>query len=288
MRLFILSFTFFLNACATKNLDDYTRYKANKKINNFLEGSLVINLDYTNSIDFRGIYDANNSVGNIPIMYSGAAGIGGFFAQVMTHAAMSSSAQNSKLSAQQLEANKKLVPLQNILTDFKEISLIHKNEHYVFLERGSEIDQIFIESNPIFYLSQDLSCITLKHKIQAFQPKSKKAFYQNMIEVISAVLPIDNSYTFLKENNGEQLKAITTKLYQESLSLAVSDLKGQYNTIGSTQKSFRFYQGGKLRIERGSNLYNGENKNIIRNLRGWIISYPHKINVINSKDVTKL
>jgi hypothetical protein len=273
MRYFPIFLAAILSACASQKHDDYTKYQILETNLDYSKKNFVIQVDKKKSVDFRGIYNTDQSVEHGPIMYEGGAGAGGFLAQVLVHAAISSNMQNNKLSQQETQANKILSPFKTTIENLSQESLIHESNLYHFEDNPDDND-IILTSNPIFFLSQDMTSITLKNIISAKQKNSKNVIYDNLVEVISKELPSKEIIEKFNENKGESIKKMTRELYQHSLMLALSDLKGNYDTSETPHKNFRFKQGKKSRFERGASIEQNEDTSTIRNLRGWLISYP--------------
>jgi len=252
-------------------VDEYSQYLASQQTESLSEKQFYIELEADKTLDFRGVYDSRNSVGQGSVMYAGDAGAGGLLAQVLIHAAISKNAQDAKLSRQQLEANEILAPMQPVLQGINQEILIHDDERYHFSNNSADI---ILESQPIFFMSQNMRSISLKHKIKAHQLDATKALYENSIEVVSSAIEAEEPYELLRNHDGARLKEIAKDLYEYSLSLALADIAGEYQSEDAKQKSFRFYQGDKLRVERGVSVAQGQDKSVIRNLRGWLVAFP--------------
>jgi len=272
MKLILLIPILLLCACATNKVDEYSQYLAVQQEETLFEKQFLVELEAGKSLDFRGVYDSRNAVDHGSVLYAGDAGVGGLLAQVLVHAAISKNAQNAKLSQQQLEANAVLAPMQPMLEGINQTILIHDSEGYHFSSNNSA--DIVLESQPIFFISQNMRSISLKHKVKAHQLDTSKTLYENSIEVLSSDLDAEEPYELLGSDDGARLKEIAKNLYEYSLSLAVADIKGEYQSGDSKQKSFRVYQGDKLRVERGASVDQGQDKSVIRNLRGWLVAFP--------------
>ena len=264
-----------LCACSSPKLDDYVKYKVSPQVHELINQKLIIELSDKSSVDFRGVYEPNAKVDSASILYSGDAGVAGVFAQIATHAAMNSSARSVKLSKQQIEANKVLEPFNHVLADFTQGELMHSNKEYSFNEKLDSPQDIYLKSYPIFFVSQDLRTISLKQRILVFRANDKDPLYQNLIEVVSPAIQGDNPHGLLLQEDGALLKKLTKNLYKESLSFVISDIYGEYKDVTSPQKSYRFYQGESLRVERGVRLESRSESMLIRNLRGWLVAFPN-------------
>ena len=263
-----------LCACgATPKSDDYAKYKSSKSADTFTGQSVAISLERAAPVDFRAIYEVpGGQVG--AVTYNGAAGAGGVLAQVIAHAAISASAQDAQLSAAQTAANKVLEPLRPSLQGFDQQALIPAGSTYPFVGDGTSAEEWVMDSRPIFYVSQDLKFVTLKHVVSIRRKNSKNAAYENLVEVVSADIAGDKPLTKLQANNAALLREIAKDLYGYSLSLVMADISGTRTDASTQQRSVSFQQGGKARVERGNDVAQDCNTAVMRNLRGWLIAYP--------------
>lgn len=275
MKFPIVLLVLLLAGCnSTPKRDDYTQYVAKPTASETISGPIFVSLDANKYPDFRGVYDADNTIANNSMLYQGGAGGAGVLAQILTHAAVNSSAQKSKLAEQQKKANKVLQPILPALENIGFSDLVYQHEDYVFAQSDAEgTPAIKLQSDPIFFFSKDLKSLTLKHVVKATKPSSKKPFYQNIVEVVGSNIQED-PVLWWTDNEAQRLRDSVKHLYQLSLRLAAQDIKGQLDAEGVPQRNHRFYQGGELRIERGTELKTDCESRVIRNLRGWLVVYP--------------
>lgn len=257
--------------CASAKRDSYATYSRNgtAQLTN-----LTVQLQPQESVDVRGVYDANDSVGTGGMMYSGAAGAGGAVAQLLIHAAVSSTAQERKLAAQQSEADKVLIPFQEHLALLSAQSLLHTDSRYSFGEQAPSGDAQLL-SRPIFYLTQDSRRVSVIHvvEVRGANPKGDP-IYSNVIEVLGPLLPQDSATEVLLSSTELGLEQQIVELYRQSLDLAVRDVRREFATASSPQQTFRIEGSDMARVERGSGLVSDCKFQAIRNLRGWVIAFP--------------
>jgi len=265
-----------LSACAQHKYDDYSLHVESEHALDVTVEKLYVDLQTNAPVALRGVYDNDNAIKSGNIMYDGSAGAGGVIAQILTHAAINSNMKNSKLSKQQIEANKVLEPFQGILKGYTQDALIHDGNDYRFLFKdvGNNSSSLILDSYPVFYMSQDMRLLTLKHVVKVYRYEDKGIVYQNLIEVISPLIESGDLIEQLRSEQGSLLKNKLKDLYKDSLSLVISDLKGEYKA-SEAQKSFRIYSGDKMRIERGVGVAKKDDLIVIRNLRGWLVSFPY-------------
>lgn len=268
-----------LTGCAAPQKDDYVAYVGAKKVFKTNAAPLYAKFVY-NQIDLRGDYDPDDAFAMNSIMYSGDAGVVGMLAQVAVHAAISNNAQDSRISAQQLEANKVLEPLSGVLTNLSTKQLQFTSEQLIWLAEDQEYPASVLMSKPIFFLSQDARVLSLKHviSVESSLPKSgskknKQKLYSNLIEVVSAPLPAEDAMDYWLANNATALTVTMQALYIKSVELALADLKGELAQSDQAE-TFTVEISDKLRIERGNKITADCRQLVLRNLRGWIIALP--------------
>lgn len=254
----------------TPKRDDYSVYVNNSGILvDQFDAPLFVKLDSEQSLDFRAIYESNNTVDANSILYQGGAGVGGLLAQVLVHNAINQSAQTSKLASMQEAANNALQPLSMILEQLKTNALIHEHGEYFFNESEAEY---VLDSKPIFFFSKDLRSLSVKHIVNLYKSGERKPVYQNMVEVLETNVEGDPVEYWLNADD-QVIKNTTNKLYKTSLAIAVADIKGKFAEADSKQKNYRIQHGERKRFERGTHLHSFCNTSIIRNLRGWLIAF---------------
>jgi hypothetical protein len=267
-----------LLGCAAPQKDDYITYIKKAPPSSLLVTSFPVSLE-GGQLDVRGEYDSDDAFDHNAIMYSGDAGLVGMLAQVATHAAISNNAQNARLSEQQLQSNKVLEPLSDILKTMT-TELLHFNAEDISWEAefsGSDAPPLI--SKPIFFMSQDARVLSLKHIVslkstdKVSRTKKAQLIYSNLIEVLAAPVDVEAPLEYWLSDDGQQFKIAIKSLYKQSLQLALSDIKGELQQQ-STAETFKFQLQNKLRFERGNRLIVGCNQLVIRNLRGWILVLP--------------
>ncbi|MCO7226457.1 hypothetical protein [Pleionea sp. CnH1-48] len=277
----ILASTLLLACTSTPKTKDYTKFQRNTDSLPLENAHLTIILKAEQLVDFNGVYSSDRSVSQAGMMYSGSAGGAGFLAQILTHAAVTSSSQQSKLNENQKKANKVLAPFKEELNSFRQSELVHKNPNYQFSQ--TKESGINVETTPMFYLSQDMKNIVLKLLVSVTSEKQKKPIYQNLVEYVSKDVTDKNKVDYWSKNSSQNLKTTSKELYQASLQLAIKDIKNELSSKSSQTKTYRYYTGEALKIERGALVQSNCKRTTVRNLRGWLISFPVEE---NNQDVT--
>lgn len=281
--LVVLGLSIGLIACSSKKpkTDDYLPHVATNSFFHQSPPPMSIRLPEQALIDMRGEYDPSNQVQSAQIMYSGAAGLGGMLVQVATHAAISDSQQDNKLSEQQIRANGVLQPIQPVYSTFTNKDLMFAHPQVSF-NKVDSADTYIIENKPIYFLSQDARTLTLRNIVYISDPKQKptsgknkrqSSLYQNIVEVTAVSLNSDKPNNEWLADNGALLRKTLQELYVRSVDIAISDIHGKFNIV-KADETISFTQGKTQRTERGKLLQQECEYSLIRNLRGWLISVP--------------
>lgn len=266
-----------LGCGSTPKRDDYAES---------ITGTYKINADaplqvqfFNNALcDFRVNYSSNNTVSPDHMMYDGSAGVAGLLAQIAVHAAIKKSAREAKLAENQEGANRYLRPINDVLKTISHKDLVPNDEkfHFAIADTENTIarqpQNDVLVSHPIFFFSEDLKSLTLKHVVKVQDKGAKTPKYQNMIEVISKTDATDAKAYWLNTDEQNLLQHIRG-LYKDSLLIVHKELAGQLAS-DVKQKNHRITVNEKSRFERGSAVLQTCNQTVIRNLRGWLIAFP--------------
>lgn len=274
---------------STPKTNDYTQYTHN---------ALAAHIDYfavemTNqkALDFRGIYDPNNTVEGSQILYAGVGTSGaGIAASVLTqiflHEGINNTAQRKKLQAQQRKANLALTPIQEKLATLTPEMLTHAATDYGFENTATQ--EYRLKTTPVFFFSQDLTTLSIKNVVtlvktagdntEQEKKKSKKkgatdSIYENLIEVHHVHFPKEDTAAYINTLSNAELQHIVQTLYKQSIELAINDING-LGLKDKPEQSFKIYNGTDLQLERGKLFKEDCDKHILQNLRGWLIAYP--------------
>lgn len=275
-RCFFMSLVISIStSCASPKYDEFTEHKKSLVKNVENTSTIMISLKPGN-IEFRGMYENDNSINSANFLYHGGAGAGGVLAQIITQAAINSSLKNDKINKQREAAKKTLQPIESILNKMTSDILIQNNAGFSYIAiDGSDTSQgVTFSSNPIFFFNKRRNAVTLKHKVTATRGSNPKVLYQNLIEVISPTFNTLEGSDAHADEKTNQLTKTLKNIYQDSLALAKKDFQGEL-VSSSPQHSHRIRENHKLRVERGYLIEaDTSGRAVIRNLRGWLISYP--------------
>lgn len=205
---------------------------------------------------------------------------GGFIAAVITHGVVVDSIRNAEKSSKQKLADKVLDPFLPVLDNFSYTDLMYDWREYLHSpdtgkgdKNTKEIDRSkwTINSIPVFFVTQDLSGIVLDNLIR-ISDKDGKIIYQKYIKVVSRPMKNKDLIGYWLEDSGFRLKRTSVELFNESLNLVIQDLENKTND--NKYVTFRYYEGSKLKMERGQLISRKCNRLSINTLRGAPMSIP--------------
>ncbi|MGZ3158475.1 MAG: hypothetical protein ACXU7H_05270 [Burkholderiaceae bacterium] len=222
-----------------------------------------------------------------------AAGAAGFLAALITHGIISESTKSHQKTKAEEAADKVLLPYQSILSEFHQKQLmqsgleqVNQNDKKRMLEFGGKTGaDWFIESVPVFSMTQDQRAIILENHIAIFTQKSSTApVYQNTIKVISQVKNEDDLVNFWTANQGEKLKEESVNLFGHSLNMILGEIAIDSESGNIPYKTFRYIEGAHEKMERGQFVSENCNRIVIKTLRGELMSIPKKLDTADSKN----
>lgn len=278
MKNLIYILLIFLCACASSpKRDDYIQHISNDGEIDLVKPMRVY-LNPDQKVDFRGVYDFDSNIDYGPVTYVGDAGMGGVAVQLLAQALITSSAQEKKLADQQASADRVLEPYLYMLDGFQQTDLVHDHDKYFFDVLPSDPEDedkgLVLQSLPIFFMSQNEREISLKHIVSVYAEDRETVLYRNLIEVVHEPIELEEPIDYFILNDGENLKYYSNSMFRHSLAMVVADVLNEYDNDGLEAKSIRFTQNDASRFERGWEIGRDHEKVTIRNLRGWLISYP--------------
>lgn len=278
MRSLLLITSLILVGCgATPYQDDYTKHV------NLLENSYFTDSNYkfsfseeNQSVDLRGVYSQDDTAYSTPIMYQGGAGLAGAVAQLATHGTIINSMRDSKLAAEQVQANQIIQPLINITQDIRLSDLV--GEHHPHLVNFNEASTDTIIIKPIFFSNSEMTELSIKSivwiPLAKEQQKRKKKFkYKNMIQVYSPKMS-ETDHKKLLNGDTEVVKQILSSLLNTTLHIAEDALKGQYAKVTSPAETFLIENESENQVIRGYVVADKCNYQVIRDLRLWLFARP--------------
>lgn len=206
-----------------------------------------------------------------------------FFVAVIAHGLLVESSKKSAEDELQVEADKVLLAYQDIMRGYTHKELMQQGLDKMVAEGRKELlefnekprSDLLIESTPTFYFTQDQSTFVLDNAIVVYKLDTPElAIYQNTIRVVSDAKVGIETPNYWISNQGEQLKETNSRLFAESLDIALNAVGNVFGENGNTYKTIHYFEGGSEKMERGQILSEHCNRVIFKTLRGWLMSVP--------------
>lgn len=231
-------------------------------------------------IPFYGVLKTAPGDSGHSMMYSGDAGVGGLFAQILVQAAMANEAQNTKLSNAQKASNlvlesyselieqvtyERLVQASALVTTVPSISIRWSEE----VVGGT--DELFVEFTPVFYLSQDEKTILIENHGKAFYGNSPdEIVFENSVTIVTSPVEVNAGVNPWLQKEGEKFFSTIDKLYQSSFDLLLRDMYKLIQT-SAKQSTHKYYIGHEKHYVRGSVIEETCASKMLRDLKGNIL-----------------
>lgn len=207
----------------------------------------------------------------------------GFLAAIATHGTIASAQRNSEKEAMRTRADKILTGYQPLLDEFKTGELASASLGMVNTPGKKQISHadsqigphdITIETQPKFIITQDQRAIILENAISILVGGNATP-YLTQIRVLSNDIGEDAPAKAWTDEQGRKLKEESSRLLATSLELALDNMQATGKAEG-VQKTLRFQEGGKEKIERGLLVREDCGRIFFKSLRDELISAPKK------------
>lgn len=277
----LLVFTsLFINGCAAPK-STYTTY-TRSEFNLSEVKSISLRLPNADLVTFRGLpnYDSVGSAGGGTLYPGDTAGL--FVASLLVHALVVDSVKNAQKQKEQEKADRIILPYKPIIEDFSYDVLKYLSKDNIqegslpfnFDSENGNLDELYLDTQPIFFISEDHSSIILKNIVSLWRdPDKPQILYENLIEIHS--YPFSNDFVsndgYNKELN-ENLLNESALLFTQSIDYLSKDLHQNIFLADEKEKTHRYFQSGEDTFERGVLLEKNCSRITIRTLRGWIKS----------------
>jgi hypothetical protein len=231
---------------------------------------------FQGAVSFDGAGTGTNS------MLYPVPGIVGLFAAVMTHAVIVNSVRGSQKTKLQEEADKVLEPLRGVLADYGNRALVQSA-----LERtraGVPIGVVeptvtgsagwLVDTTPVFVVTQDRRALILENAVAVYPPNAPAPAYSNLVRVVSSAEPDSDAAERWGADQGARLKALSAELLARSIDIVIEAATAAAAPSTAPERTFRYVEGGKDRMERAQLVTPGCERVVVRTLRGWLMSIP--------------
>jgi hypothetical protein len=146
-----------------------------------------------------------------------------------------------------------------------------------------------IESSPTFFMTQDARALVLQNWIVVHSPDAASpATFNGVVEVVGSpreAVGKDSENSWMVED-GARLQSASVDLLRESVSLALSEIHGDFAGHAAAFHTVRYPRGGSEKMERAQILRETPRRLVLKTLRGWIMSVPVAADVAELPDPT--
>jgi hypothetical protein len=244
-----------------------------------------LRLPSADPIAYRGVVNFDGAGSAQGAMLYPAPSAAGLLVAVLTHGLIVESQKNAQKNALQEAADKVLAPYLSVLDGFTHSELMRKA-----LERRGEgpVPQLIgpsepkpagwvVESSPSYAMTQDQRALVLDNSISVHRPgDGATAGYTTTVRVVSQPRAEQDLQLFWTDRNGSALKEESTSLLAHSLELALRDAQGDRPASPAEFKTVRYQEGEAEKMERAQVLAQHCHRQVIRTLRGWLLSVPSR------------
>lgn len=251
-----------------------------------------LRLPKENLVSYSGVVSFDSAGMNAQSMlYPAAGGIAGLLAAVITHGVIVDSAKKTQKTQLQVEADKVLLPYQEILNNYTHKELMQRGLEKVEVGSGKRLIESadkaeadwYIESTPMYALTQDQNAIILENTISIYAANAPtEPAYQNTVRVVSTAQQRVAPPSDWTANQGEKIKDESARLFAESLSMVFNDIAIGAAKEGNPHKTVRYMEGANEKMERGQIISEHCDRVVFKTLRGWLMSVPDRRSQSNS------
>lgn len=216
------------------------------------------------------------------MLYPGATA-GGAMAAIITHGLLADSQNDRQKRALQEKADRVLRAYRPVLNDYKHTELMQaaldktpwsgaKALAGPAQARGTGW---VVESLPVFSMTQDQRALVLDHLVSVYPPgEINKPLYRFTVRVVSQARMAPDMERYWKDDAGAALKAESASLLAHSLALALQEPASPAAADAPAFRTVRYPEGEVEKMERAQVLSQACERQVIRTLRGWLMSVP--------------
>lgn len=245
---------------------------------------LVLRLPKEDFVGYQGLANQDSAgLGTGAMLYPGFGGLVGFLAAIATHGVINESSKNSQKNAIQTQADKVLIPYQDVIKGIKFTDLFKSSQNFLKtakLKNAVDFDTLTnnwtLISSPTYMMTQDESALELHNLIAIYAPgKTDKPSYVKLLKAISKPLSSDNPRGTWLDSNGEEIKAVSARLLSNTLDMVYRDIRGEFDSSDQLpQKTYRYKRGKLDTFERATQLSDECDRLVLKTLRGDLLSIP--------------
>jgi len=242
-----------------------------------------LNLPKEEAVAYRGLASMDTAGGQDGAMMYPAPNVAGFVAAIITHGLLADSQNSRQKQALQDSADKVLRPYRPLLDGYKYPELMQaaldktpwggaRTLAGPAQPRGTGW---VVESLPLFSMTQDQRALVLDNVVSVYPPgEMSKPVYQSTIRVVSQARMLPDMEKYWKDDAGAALKAESASLLAHSLALALQETARPAAADAPAFRTVRYREGEAEKMERAQVLSQACQRQVIRTLRGGLMSVP--------------
>ena len=282
----ILAVCLVLSACGSVQTKEPVVIKPADKSKLFLQFPEEKDIQFFGKINVDGANSASGA-----IMYP-AYGLAGFIAGVAAHAAIQGGIDSAEEKRKAELANQILEKYQSILSEIDAQSVVDtglsvrvNGKAVEVYNVGQDVDgqNIFLaEVKPAFYLTQDEKSLILINELkfsESLIPKTKSL--PLTVQYVSSPRSNDEADDYWQADDFANFKRVVRQSFLASIELGMKKNVGEINIQGKPQKTIRYLESGKKKVERGYVIASTCERIVFQTLRGAIKSVPvHRVSAV--------
>jgi hypothetical protein len=230
-------------------------------------------------VRYHGVVSFDNAgTGAGAMVYVGVGGIVGALAHLAVHAAVTEGAKNSQKTQMQEAADKVLTTYAGTIDAFAPADLLARTDSLLRTSKLAPSDAASarwsLEVMPVYRMTQDRRALMVDAVLSVRASASADVVARSAVRVVSAPLVAEDASAAWSQGDGETLRAESARLLSQAVTLALSDLAGQWDAAAPAQRTVRFPEGGEERIERAQVIRQQCGRTVLRTLRGDLMDVP--------------
>ncbi|MBH9579023.1 hypothetical protein [Inhella proteolytica] len=234
-------------------------------------------------IPFRGLVNRDAEGSGPGAMMYPAPSAAGFLVAILTHAAINESVQSSQRAKAQLQADKVLDDYRGVLDALTPERLMERTRSrikdmpdplFASLREATEDTAWTLELLPLFSMTQDKRALILDAAVQVRGRGTETRRRQLGMRVVSSPLSEADVGKAWLDDEGQALHAQAANLLAEAVQTLAQELSGHWADPTVPQRTLRFPEGGRERIERAQLLKRDCRRALLRTLKGELLSVP--------------
>jgi hypothetical protein len=235
-----------------------------------LAGEPAIRLPAGDPVAFQGVVSLDHAGSSSGAMLYPVP-LAGLPVAVLAHGFLLESEKDRQKEKLRKAADKVLEPLAPVLSGFKHPELLER----ALLKMTQRIaDGTFIQSAPVFLMTQDQSAIIVDNVVSIYSSSApSKPKYQSTVRTVSRAQEAEDLLAFWSDNNGVRLKDESASLFAESLDIALAHASGGAGAA-TPHRTVRYMEGRSEKMERAQVLGQSCDRVVLRTLRDSLMSVP--------------